>query len=290
MTTTTKTNVELLAVWFHEQYDDEEWDGSGAVECRFLVDSKCIKYVLIEADVYPAGWALTKDINVEFPAFPKGGWNWGVISSREGKPYFSSTKLEALPGISNVWHPVNVDYSELTAVDSLQARQPWTLSEKERLVTHPLFERPVHMKLAQLPRDTGALERETCVYQAIDGKGIGPKFLGNVTEAGRGVIGILTEWDEGAKALELTDRDACLEVLGKLHGCGITYRGLYQLDDNFTRVGSGGADGKKKILMRNFETAEFSTGPSEREQDMQDIERQFLGKADLELLKATCGV
>lgn len=288
MTTTTKTNTELLAVWFHERYDEEEWDGSGAVECRFLVDSTCIKYVLVEADVYPDGWALTKNINVDFPAFPKGDWNWGVIGNRDGKPCFRSTKFEALPGISNVWHPVQVDYFELTAVDNLKERQPWTLSEKERLATHPLFERPVHVKLAQLPRDTGAMERETSVYQAIDGKGIGPKFLGHVTEAGRGVIGILTEWDEGSRKLELADRDACLEVLGKLHGCGIAYRGLYQLGDNFTSVG-GGDNGKQKILMRNFETAEFSAGPSEREKDTQDIERQFLGKADLELLKSACG-
>lgn len=92
-------------------------------------------------------------------------------------PYFSSVKLERLPGIRNAWHPFKIDYSDLTVVDKLDDKEPWTISEKEQLVTTPHFPgEPVYMKLAQFPREIGAIENETAVCQHIVDKGIAPRY------------------------------------------------------------------------------------------------------------------
>lgn len=280
----TTSNFELLAVWFDEKFDDEEWDGVAVVECRFLVDSKFIKYVSIDDDVYPPGWAFTKHIKVNFPAFPTGDWNVGQISRNtdmgDAVPYFSSVRLETLPGINNAWHPLKIDYLNFTVVEVLERGSPsWTVSEKERVVRHPSFEKPVHMRLAQFPRDIEAFENETEVYRLIDGKGIAPKLLGHVTETGR-VIGNLTEWDDNSRTLECWDKNDCLEVLDKLHACGILYCRLGYLDDDFSCNGDG------KILMYNFETAKMieDLSEKEKEEDLVNIERQFVWKADAEAL------
>lgn len=45
------------------------------------------------------------------------------------------------------------------------------------------------------------MEIETAAYQWISDSGVGPKFLGHLTEGKDGrVVGIVAEWVEGARA------------------------------------------------------------------------------------------
>ncbi|KAH8729993.1 hypothetical protein BGZ61DRAFT_569940, partial [Ilyonectria robusta] len=63
---------------------------------------------------------------------------------------------------------------------------------------------------------------ETTAYEWIDGKGVRPKFLGHLTEAGR-VIGFVMEYIDDARSAQTGDLAACQAVLAKLHSQGIKH-------------------------------------------------------------------
>ncbi|KAK5625492.1 hypothetical protein RRF57_001208 [Xylaria bambusicola] len=65
-------------------------------------------------------------------------------------------------------------------------------------------------------------EAETIAYEWIEGKGIGPRFLGHLTEAGR-VFGFVMEHIDGARTAESQDLAACQRVLVKLHALGVKH-------------------------------------------------------------------
>ncbi|KAH6982354.1 hypothetical protein BKA56DRAFT_720921 [Ilyonectria sp. MPI-CAGE-AT-0026] len=65
-------------------------------------------------------------------------------------------------------------------------------------------------------------EAETTAYEWIDGKGVRPKFLGHLTEAGR-VIGLVMEHIDDARSAQTGDQAACQAVQAKLHSRGIKH-------------------------------------------------------------------
>ncbi len=82
-------------------------------------------------------------------------------------------------------------------------------------------------------------------YCYIENQGIGPRFLGHVTEAGR-VIGFLMEYVAG-RAAEVEDLEWCQSVLARLHGLGLKHGDINK--HNFLiRAGTGEA------VLVDFET------------------------------------
>jgi hypothetical protein len=162
-------------------------DPDGVSEYRFLIDKKDIKYITVEPGVIPPD-----DISFEpalkswLPTFPPGDWNEGHVTKDPiaGNAIFAKTTRRDLPGVESIWHSEKIDHLKLAWAGRMR--------QNIRLVTCSLFEYPVVYKFAEFPWQISTMERETMAYSWIHGQGIGPQFLGHVTEAGR-VIGFLID-------------------------------------------------------------------------------------------------
>lgn len=116
--------------------------------------------------------------------------------------------------MSNTWHSTRIDHLEVTKLERIR--------QNIHVVTHPSFDRPILVKFAEFPWQTPYLEAETTAYQWIDGRGIGPRFLGHLAEAGR-VIGLVLEFMDDARTADDGDLAACQYVLSGLHSLGIKH-------------------------------------------------------------------
>lgn len=210
---------------------------------RFLVDKKDIKYITVRCT----------NFEFDYPPFPLGDWNVGQIKDcpQTGEPIFTYTESRAFVGVSNVWNPTTIEYSELSVINWIASEG--RVKDNVALVTHPLLEKPAIMKIAVLPDHFEAMERETKAQQLIHGKDIGPKFLGHVAESGR-VIGFLSESIEGAVEMDPSSSDACFEALTRLHTLGIFHGDVHP--GNFLCKGD-------KVLIIDFEYARFN--PTEKD-------------------------
>ncbi|KAK7754310.1 hypothetical protein SLS62_003603 [Diatrype stigma] len=257
-TMATTTNFELLAA------RDDSWArDDDPSKCRFLVDGKSIKYVLVEYGVYPKYWVdkmHNDELAVDFPPFPVGAWNVGRISKdpQTGAPCFSRLETLALPEAGNAWHPTRIDYFDLATVE--RCPDASKRAEKLRRVAHPSFPGTMLMKIADFPSQLPWVEREIRAYRALEGTGLTPRFLGHVTESGR-VVGFLLEWLEGADQARPATLEACHDALKRLHEHGIYHGSAHT--ENFlccsikAKDGKGEREGEGKVFLIDFEKAKF---------------------------------
>ena len=213
MAENTSNNVELLA---HLP------PGLETHNFRFLVDGKHVKYISFEKDAIPEGGEFFPPSPVPpLPHFPPGDWNQGIISRDPVTTRLALTRFTRanIPGIQNIWHPKQFDYFEFEVFRHL--------TQNVQVATHPTFNRPVVVKFAQFPRDIPKFETETTTYEWIDGEGIGPEFLGHLTEDGR-VVGFVIEYIDGTEPANEDDIDAFWVALAKLHGLGICHGDMHE--------------------------------------------------------------
>ena len=109
-----------------------------------------------------------------------------------------------------------------------------------------LFDDIVVAKFARFPWEIGYIENETEAYQWIDGHGVGPGFLGHLTEDDGRVIGFLMEYITDARHAGPEDVGMCREVLSRLHDLGIRHGDTNRF--NFLVRGS-------KATLIDFDTA-----------------------------------
>ncbi|KAI4862164.1 alpha-galactosidase a precursor [Hypoxylon rubiginosum] len=214
-------------------------DPDGVSEYRFLVDGKDIKYITIEPGVIPPDdISFEPALKSELPTFPPGDWNEGRVAKDKttGNAIFVTSTRRDLPAVKNIWHDKKIDHLQLTWVDRMR--------QNIRLVTCPLFKHQVY-KFAEFPWQIPVMEMETTAYGWINGQGIGPQFLGHVTEAGR-VIGFLLENIPGYTA-EVNDLEKCQRVLKRLHALGLKHGDVNK--HNFLI-----RDGKGEAVLIDFET------------------------------------
>ncbi|KAK6072523.1 hypothetical protein SCUP515_07354 [Seiridium cupressi] len=253
MTPTRNSNVQLLAALVDSNDDDES-------EYRFLVDGKHVKYVTVDPGVIPRDdRTFAPVLLAALPPFPSGDWNEGHISKDllSGHPTFSRYTRSDLPGISNTWHHTRIDHLELKKLDRLR--------QNIHVVTHPLFDQALLVKFAEFPWQMPFFEAETTAYEWIDGQGVGPKFLGHLTEAGR-VIGSVVEYIDGARTADIGDLAACRGALTKLHSLGIKHGDINKY--NFL-VREG------KAVLVDSETAQRCIEKGELEAEYELLERSL---------------
>lgn len=265
-------NVRLLACLV----DDDDTDDS---DYRFLVDGKHVKYVSTAPGAF---LGAEEDRTFEpillgelFPPFPAGDWNQSHVARdpETGKAVFVRTETVQLAGVENLWHPMKFNELDFTQQDRLRQRV--------HISTHPEINggKPVLIKLAVWPWEIPSIEIETAAYQWISDSGIGPKFLGHLTEGRDGrVVGFVTEWVEGARAAGSADIDGCKKALGRLHELGIKLGDINK--HNFLV-----RDGHDVVLV-DFETAKRGCSPSELEEEMSALKSSlestsFLGGVEV---------
>ena len=186
-------------------------------EFRILVDGKFVKYLTIDPKLYS-----TEDMCFEpilksiLPPLPPGDWNTGRISRNcaDGRPHFSEIKKIELPGVTHLWHPVQIDHLDLHLGQRLKAN----VFE----ATSPQFDLPVIVKFATFPYEIQYLDSETSAYQWLQNHQIGPRFLGHVTEEGR-VIGFAIERVTNFRHGMPDDLALCQQALSKLHRLNIKH-------------------------------------------------------------------
>ncbi|TGJ80956.1 hypothetical protein E0Z10_g7808 [Xylaria hypoxylon] len=250
MATITNSNVRLLAALVDSNDEEES-------EYRLLVDEEHVKYVTVDPGVFPKDDRTFAPVLIPMlPPFPPGNWNEGHISKDPltQQPVFSRVTHSDLPGIRNTWYDRRVDHLELKKLNRVR--------QNIHHVTCPAFDFPVLVKFAEFPWQMPFFEAETTAYEWIEGKGIGPRFLGHLTEAGR-VFGFVMENIDGARTAEPRDLAACQRILAKLHALGIKHGDINK--HNFL-IKNGEA------VLIDFETAQKCSEKAELESEYKHLE------------------
>jgi len=207
---------------------------------RFCTPDAHFKYVTINTDVFPLLTMCAEAYLLPLlPPFPSGDWNTGRIAKdiTSGQPCFTSVKKEDLPTIAT-WHPRLVNYLDLRIDEELRI--------KVYEATDTLTDAPVIAKYARFPSEIAFLAAETRAYAWIEGTGIGPKFLGHITEEDR-AIGILLERVVGARHARPEDLALCRRSLARLHALGVKHGDVNR--HNFLVLG-------RRAVLIDFEAAE----------------------------------
>ncbi|RMD39300.1 hypothetical protein DV735_g5829, partial [Chaetothyriales sp. CBS 134920] len=212
-------------------------DDTGDSDYRFLVDGQHVKYVTTA----PGAFRGAEDdrtfepilLGELFLSFPPGDWNKGHVARDpdSARAVFVRTERVEFPGVKNVWHPVTFNELDFTRQD----------------------------------------RAETAAYQWLRDTGIGPKFLGHLTEGQDGrVIGIVAEWIEGAREAGPADLVRCKKALARVHELGIKLVDINKY--NFlVRDGNGLDD----VVLVDFETAERDCSPQELEEEMSALKSRL---------------
>jgi hypothetical protein len=256
-------NVRLLACLI----DDDDTSDS---DYRFLVDGQHVKYISEAPGTFRGA---EDDRTFEpilpgelLPPFPPGDWNNAHLARQPqtGEVTFVRTEAVQFPGVQNLWHPVKLNELEFTRQDRVRQRV--------HVSTHPEVRggKPVLVKLAVWPWEIPSVEVETAAYQWISNSGIGPKFLGHLTEGKDGrVVGFVAEWVEGARAAGPGDIDGCTKALGRLHEPGIKLGDINKL--NFL------VRDEHDVVLVDFEMAKRDCSPSELEDEMNTLMSSLKG-------------
>jgi hypothetical protein len=247
-------NVRLLACLI----DDDDTNDS---DYRFLIDGQYVKYISTAPGTFlgAEGDRTFEPILLGelLPPFPSGDWNNGHVARDPvtGKATFVRTETVRFAEVKNVWHPTKLNELDFTRQDRVRQRV--------HVSTHPDVEggKPVLIKLAVWPWEIPSIEVETAAYQWISDSGVGPKFLGHLTEGkDERVLGFVAEWVEGSRAAGPQDIDSCKKALGRLHELGIKLGDTNK--HNFLV-----RDGHDVVLI-DFETAERGCSLPELEDEM----------------------
>ncbi|KAI1260731.1 hypothetical protein F5Y18DRAFT_404355 [Xylariaceae sp. FL1019] len=258
-------NIQLLACLV----DEDDTDDS---DYRFLADGQHVRYVTTA----PGTFVGAEDDRTSepvllgelFPPFPSGSWNKGHVAkdTATGERAFVKTETVQFAGVKNIWHPVKLNEFDFT--------QQSRIRQRVHVSTHPDLNngKPVLIKLAVWPWEIPSMEIETTAYQLIDGHGIGPKFLGHVTEGKDGrVVGCVIEWVQGARAARLEDIEHCKVALERLHALGIKSGDINK--HNFLV-----RDGQDTVLV-DFEAATFGCSLEEMDEETGALKRTLQDKS-----------
>ncbi|EAW10802.1 uncharacterized protein ACLA_052750 [Aspergillus clavatus NRRL 1] len=205
---------------------------------RLRVDGRSIKYLTVQPGLYSAeDMCFGPSLLSILPEIPPGDWNDGLVArdTNNGQPFFASRTQ--FPSVSHRWHGIYVDYLDIVVGEKLRTG----IYE----VTCSRFDTVVVAKFVRFEWEIQYLENETAAYEWIDGRGIGPRFLGHLTEGDR-VIGFLMERFTNARHAGLSELTACQQTLCRLHQLGILHGDINRF--NFLIRGS-------KAVLIDFDTA-----------------------------------
>lgn len=208
-----------------------------------------VKYVTIEPGTFPSDvLSFPMDLLPLLPPLPPGNWvQVRVMRGSDGNPTAQFMDV-MLPEVREQWHPNKVDDLSLPLVKIITSRV--------RVVQYA--SRPVVAKIARFDFEIAQMERETVVYRAIDGRGVGPAFLGHIVEGDR-VIGFLVEQVHGRPAGP-EDLQGCHDAVQRLHAVDIIHGDPNKF--NF-RVASDGT-----VTLIDFENAVLCGSAEQKNEEL----------------------
>jgi predicted Ser/Thr protein kinase len=223
-------------------------------EYRILLGDQ-VKYILVDprtdnSDIL----SFPPDLLDQLPELPLGDWARARIFKRSGTISFELS-YGSLAGVRSRWHSKVVDVLSLTLLDRLRARVHVVAWGSKQAVA----------KIARFEFEITLMEKETAIYEAIDGHGIGPAFLGHLIEHGR-VMGFLIEKVEGRHG-HIGDLEASQKVTKRLHSLGIVHGDLNRY--NFIVSAAG-------VTLIDFENATRNGSREAMEMEYKQIAEQLM--------------
>ncbi|KAK0712321.1 alpha-galactosidase A [Apiosordaria backusii] len=240
-------------------------NGSADSHYRILANRK-VKYITIKAGALDA--ASLDDMDLDFqnvlPPLPYQEDTWKLACITRN-PF--SGRLEAalssaaLPSVKTIWHPQMIDHLDIERTEYLALLTQeckWKAdSGPERMIA----------KMARFYWEVQYMEAETRMYQVLEGRGIAPKFLGHVHEAGR-VIGFLLEKIPDGRHAEPADLEICKVALRRFHGLGFVHGDCNKY--NFIIRPNG------QVVLIDFDKANTCTDPALMEAEIASLEEQLV--------------
>ena len=221
---------------------------------RILIGDR-IKYLSIAADIFDLDTLSSiPNLLASLPPLPPGEWTAARLLSPNGR---LELHTRPIPGIRNVWHPARFDILSLRTVRKL--------SDRVYEIMHPSIGGTMIAKYARFSWEIGLAEHETRMYREIEGRGIGPEFLGHIHEHGR-IIGFLLRKVEGWWP-QRADYWATRTTLERLHKRGIRHGALKR--EEFV-VGSEG-----EAVLLDFENSAFEGDRRVLEKEMESLGRML---------------
>lgn len=243
-----------------------EVDPDGGENYLRMLKGDRIKYFTIAPGLYALDdMCFEPAIITLLPPFPAGDWNEGFITrnSDDGAPHFDKVIITNLPGIQNAWHDMKLDHLSLKY-------DPYMLSSGVHLAIHPLFlSKTIIAKFAVWPWEIGYRDQENKSYQLLQGKDIGPEFLGHILEEGR-IIGFILERITDARHADATmsDVELCKKKLQQLHQLHILHGDVNKYNFLISKVTG-------EVTIIDFESARKCEDLEELEKESESLEEQF---------------
>jgi predicted Ser/Thr protein kinase len=182
-------------------------------EYRILIGDQ-IKYILLDPGTLDGEFlSFPPDLFNHLPELPPGDWTRAHIF-RQPPRIIVEPSYVPLKGVTTRWHQNVVDIRSLIIEKRLSMRVDVVKYHSKSVVA----------KIARFEFEIPQVETETAIYQAIDGHGIGPTFLGHLIEHDR-VIGFLIEKLDGHYA-GIADLGACQAAVERLHSSGVVHGDL----------------------------------------------------------------
>ncbi|KZF24244.1 hypothetical protein L228DRAFT_237191 [Xylona heveae TC161] len=273
--------------------------------------TKCIKYLTIDPGLFSIeDMCFGPSLVSLLPPFPPGNWNDGTISrdATTGLPQIHTQEV-ALPGVQNIWHPLLIDYLDLTIGKKLRTGIYEVSFDSPTDSRLGAIKMPVVAKFARFSWEIGYLENETTAFEWIQSEphgqpngqqqhgqkedidqgeqtatksqnntesiggneNVGPRFLAHLTEHGR-VIGFIMERITNARHAEPEDLAACQATLSRLHSLGIKHGDINRF--NFLIIRESPPSSSTAILI-DYDTARKCDDKEELRREYDDLARSL---------------
>lgn len=249
----------------HIQVLQASVDPEGDSDFRILVNNESVKYITIESGLFGLEeMCFGPSLISLLPPLPSSEWNQARVSRDpvNSVASFSIVPETTLPGITTLWHRTRVDHLDLVLGTKLRSNVYEATSER--------FPSKVVTKFARFPWEIPRLQTETMIYECIEGHGIGPEFLGHLTEGER-VIGFIMACVTDCRPAVLEDYRLCRSALIKLHGLAIKHGDVNR--HNFLVH-------QETAVLVDFENSSQTTNTTDLEDELQCLQSTLKDTSD----------
>ncbi|KAL8397778.1 hypothetical protein RB594_004476 [Gaeumannomyces avenae] len=250
--------------------------GNGRDDSHFRIRSgHKAKYVTILPRTLSVDTLDDMPLNFEaiLPPLDYGGDGWthaSVFRDAETGELAASLSSPTMAGVESVWHPEMIDMMDLDKIKTwsmlvqlcrYRPSSPSSHVDQDEAAAAAVAGPTTRVAVAKMAR----LEWEVAYIE-------GETFLGHVHEDGR-VMSVLLELLEGGRPAGVEDLAACSEALGRLHTMGVLHGDTNR--HNFLVFPVCGGDGRKKVVILDFEKHKEGASRDELDAEMEGLKAQL---------------